>query len=422
MKSLSVAERLSSSKSVLSYCDAVLFAFQTGKLREMLYFAVLEMYYWWSQVFRVSSRLIEFKDIPFLRYRPEDCLDFAVLAATLRFHNLFAVETPTKWSIITEARDGTIFGNTLDRPHVLQRSENLFSTPVEMFVFSSPILAIFISDSGHLFVATKGRLYLSEDGGKHFDVTLQLSHDDAYVWHNHGIDETPEGLVVGEYGSIVERSRTPFFWKSVAYLYLTQDHGKSWRRIDYLARNGASKHVHLVKYSRRFARLLVTEGDRLKQSYWISSFKKLEDGSFNEGRFGFFSWGGGHTAFAETHNATFLGTDHHGGTNSIICLRSCGEGRARMLPSPYRRSPVMNMHCIKCGARSIVFAFLQSGWKSALVYSDDDGSSWHRLMEFNSRYGHFAISNGQQRLRSSLVVSFDNFISKESKTIVISAL
>jgi hypothetical protein len=305
---------------------------------------------------------------------------------------------------------------------VLQRSENLFSTPVEMFVFSQSILAIFISDSGHLFVATKGRLYLSEDGGTHFDVTLQLSHDDSYVWHNHGIDETPEGLVVGEYGSIVERSRTPFFWKSVAYLYLTQDHGESWRRIDYLARNGASKHVHLVKYSRRFARLLVTEGDRLKQSYWISSFKKLEDGSFNEGRFGFFSWGGGHTAFAETHNATFLGTDHHGGTNSIICLRSCGEGRARMLPSPYRRSPVMNMHCIKCGARSIVFAFLQSVWKSALIYSDDNGSSWHRLMEFNGRYGHFAISNGRQRLRSSLVVSFDNFISRESKTFVISAL
>jgi hypothetical protein len=160
-----------------------------------------------------------------------------------------------------------------------------------MFDFSGSISAIFISDSGHLFVATKGRLYLSEDGGRHFDVALQLSHDDSCVWHNHGIDETPEGLVVGEYGSIVERNRTPFFWKSVAHLYLTQDHCKSWRRIDYLVRNGASKHVHLVKYSRRFARLLVTEGDRLKRSYWISSFKKLEDGSFNEGRFGFFSCG-----------------------------------------------------------------------------------------------------------------------------------
>jgi hypothetical protein len=172
MKSLSVAERLSSSKSLLSYCDTVLFAFQTGKLQEMLYFAVLEMYYWWCQVFRVSSRLIEFRHTPFLRYRPEDCLDFADLAATLRFHNLFAVEAPTKWSIITEARDGTIFGTTLDRPHVLQRSENLCLTPVEMFVFSRPILAIFISDSGHLFVATKGRLYLSENDGRHFDVAL----------------------------------------------------------------------------------------------------------------------------------------------------------------------------------------------------------------------------------------------------------
>src|SRR5258708_18921856 len=104
----------------------------------MLHFAVLEIYYWWCQFFRVSSRLIEFRQTPFLRYRPEECLVFADLAATLRFHNLFAVETPTKWSIITE----TIFGTTLDRPHVLQRSENLSSTPVEMFVFSRSILAI----------------------------------------------------------------------------------------------------------------------------------------------------------------------------------------------------------------------------------------------------------------------------------------
>jgi hypothetical protein len=424
MKSLSVAERLYSSKSALSYCDTILFAFQTGKLREMLHFAVLEIYYWWCQVFRVSSRLIEFRQTPFLRYRPEDCLVFADLAATLRFHNLFAVETPTKWSIITDARDGTIFGTTLDRPHVLQRSENLCSTPVEMFVFSRSILAIFISDSGHLFVATKGRLYRSEDDGRHFDVALRLSHDDSFVWHNHGIDETPEGLVVGEYGSIVDRNRTPSFWKPVAHLYLTRDCGKSWRCIDYLVRNGASKHVHLVKYSRRFGQLLVTEGDSRKRSYWISSFKKLEDGNLNEGRFDSFSWGGGHTAFAETPNATLLGTDHHGGTNSIICLRSCGEGRARMLPSPYRRSPVMNMHCIKCGARSILFASLQSGLrdqKSALIYSDDNGGSWHRLVEFNGSYGYFSISNGQQTLRSSLVVSFDNFITKESKTIVISA-
>jgi hypothetical protein len=425
MKSLSVAERLSSSNSVLSYCNAVLFVFRTGKLREALYFVVLEVYYWCCRLFRVSSRLIEFKHTPFLRYCPDDRLDFADLAATLRLHNLSAVETPTKWSIITEAGDGAIFGTTLERPHVLLRSDNLCSTPVEMFDFGKVILAIFISDGGNLFVATKGRLHLSEDGGRSFGVALHLSHDESCVWHNHGIDETPEGLVVGEYGSIVEGNRTPSFWKSVAHLYLTQDHGKSWRRTDYLVRNGASKHVHLVKYSRRFARLLVTEGDRLKRSYWISSFRKLEDGSFNEGRFGFLL-GGGHTAFAETHNATFLGTDHHGGTNLIVCLRSCGEDRARMLPSPYRRSPVMNMHCIRCGARSIVFASLQSGlrnqWKSALIYSDDDGDSWHRLVEFDGSHGYFSISNGQQRLRSSLVVSFDNFKSKESRTIVISAV
>ena len=257
---------------------------RAGKFWEMLYFAVLEAYYWWCYVFLRRSRLIEFKRTPFWRCCSEQHLNFADLAATLRLCGLSAVESSINWCAITESTDGAIFGTTHDRPCVLQRADNLWSPPVELFEFSKPICAIFISRSNHLFVATKGEVYLSTNGGAHFDVALHLSDGDSFVWHNHGIDETPEGIVIGEYGSIVDRDRIRFHWKSVAYLYLTNDDGKSWRRIDYLARN-STKHVHLVKYSRRFAQLLVTDGDKPKRSYWIGALDKMESTNFTKGRF-----------------------------------------------------------------------------------------------------------------------------------------
>jgi hypothetical protein len=357
---------------------------------------------------------------------PEQPLDIGDLAATLLLCNFSVVESPTKWLVITESANGTIFGATRDRSSVLQRSDNLRSTATELFDFRNPIFAVFISSSGHLFVATRGVVYLSKNGGRHFDAVLHLSHGESTVWHNHGIDEATQGLIViGEYGSIAERDRTRSFWKSVAYLYLTRDDGETWRRIDYLARHCGSKHVHLVKYSRRFGRLIVTDGDKCKQSYWIAPINETAAWNFKEGRFDSFVWGGGHTAFAETSNGTLLGTDYRVAPNSIICVRSSEDCSARMLPSPYRRSCVLNMYSINDGAGSITFAYLKSSLsdrsESALIFSNDGGNSWNRLIEFNGRDVDFCIANSQQGIGRSLVISFNNRISGENRTIILSS-
>ena len=336
-----------SSRSVLGYCDAVLYclrslyALRAGKFSEATYSIFLELRYWRCYVFRIRSRLIEFKPTPFWRCSSECPLNLGDLAATLRLRNFSVVESATRWFIIAESADGIFFGATYDRPHVLQRADDLLSTPSGLFEFNRPILCVFISSSNRILVATKGVVYLSKNGGSHFDPVLQLSDDDSTVWHNHGIDETPRGLVIGEYANIIA-SGAWNFWKSVAYLYLSHDDGESWRCFDYLVRNGA-KHVHLVKYSRRFDRLLVTDGDKRKQSYWAGSIDRMEPQDFKEARFDSFALGGGHTGFVETENATLLGTDYRIAPNSIICLRSSEDSSARMLPRPYRHSPVLNM-------------------------------------------------------------------------------
>jgi hypothetical protein len=401
----------------------VLYALQAGKFREAMYSIFLESHYWWCYVFRIRSRLVEFEPTPFWRCCSEYPLNLADLAATLRLRNFSVVESATKWFIITESADGMIFGATHDRPHVLQRADNLPSTPTEIFEFDKPIFCVFISSSNRILVSTKGVVYLSKNGGSHFDPVLQLSDDDSTVWHNHGIDETPRGLVIGEYANIVA-SGTWNYWKSVAYLYSSHDDGESWHRFDYLVRTGA-KHVHLVKYSRRFGRLLVTDGDKRKQSYWVGLIDQMKPRDFKQARFDSFARGGGHTAFAETENATLLGTDYRIAANSIICVHSSEDSSARMLPRPYRHSPVLNMLCMTYRAGKITFAYLYGGLchrcQNALIYSDDDGDSWYRLIEFDN-FVHFSIANAQQGANRSLVLSFSNTKLGENRTFIVSPI
>jgi hypothetical protein len=346
---------------------AVLFALRSGKFREMLYSVFLELGYWWCYVFR-TSRLIQFKSDPFWRCCSEYPLKLADLAATLRLCNFSVVESATKWFIVTQSADGMIFGATHDRPHALQRADNLSSAPTELFEFNKPIFCVFLSSSKRIFVATKGVVYLSKNGGSHFDPVLQLSDRDSVVWHNHGIDETPQGIIIGEYGSIIDSSRTWNIWKSVAYIYITHDDGASWRREDYLVRNG-------------------------------------------------------NTAFAETDNVTLLGTDYRIAPNSIIRVRSPEDSSARMLPRPYKHSPVMDMLSIPYRVGAITFALLGGGLcprcQNAVIYSYDDGDSWYRLIEFDT-YVCFSFANAKQGANPSLVLSFCNWKLGEARTFIVS--
>ena len=145
-KRLWATKQLFLSSSVVGYCDAVLYglrslyALRAGKFREAMYSIFLELRYWWCYVFRIRSRLVEFKPTPFWRCCSEYPLNLADLVATLRLRNFSVVESATRWFIITESADGMIFGVTHDRPHMLQRADNLSSTPTELFEFTNQSL------------------------------------------------------------------------------------------------------------------------------------------------------------------------------------------------------------------------------------------------------------------------------------------
>ena len=62
-----------------------------------------------------------------------------------------------------------------------------------------------------------------------------------------------------------------------------------------------------MRYSRRFARLLLTDGDKRKRSYWVDLIDQMRPQDFKKTRFDCFSLGGGHTGFAETENVTYFG-------------------------------------------------------------------------------------------------------------------
>ena len=419
-----VAVRFLAVKSVADCWATFRHVFRSKKLTELAYFAILEVYSLLCVAVGFRSKLISFEPGSFWTYDAKLPLNIPTLTTECLSHNLLAAESQILWYVATQLPWGGIIGRTHDRKNVLLLSTDWFSPAKELYQFDSDITAVFYSKKGYVFVGTKGAVWRSGSSFQNFENVLQLSNRESIVWHNHGIDENATELIIGEYACVYDNKTSS--WRSVAHLHLSGDNGETWRHVDTLSRHSANKHIHLVKYSGQFERTIVTIGDGRKRSYWTRDVRKFVEPSLDSFRFDSFARGGGHTGFAEVDNAILMGTDHHGGTNSIIALHTCGQNTTRMLPGPYRRSPVINMHSIAHGDSSITFAFLHSGlrhaWKSALIYSIDGGDRWHRLMEYDGRIACFGIVNGGRGPDASLAITFYNVRDGETRTIILSRL
>jgi Tol biopolymer transport system component len=172
----------------------------------------------------------------------------------------------------------------------------------------------------------------------------------------------------------------------LAYLYYSRDNGETWETSDFLIEQGTNKHVHLVKYSKTLNRLFVADGDNYKR-LWVSD--PLNGSARNA------NWHsvtkihtqmGGYTSVVEDGETILFGTDYQGGTNFLVMT---GDGKKyvkKVVPDPYRRSPIDNMVVRRSKTGTEIWANLPystANTKCLLMYSADGGANWTRVVEYN---------------------------------------
>lgn len=251
--------------------------------------------------------------------------------------------------------------------------------------FPGHIKSIFISSQGTIFVGIKGAIYRSSDNGISFQKSLDLSSSESYFRHNNEMTETPnQTLIIGEYGNVWENDS----WKQLAYLYFSSDDGETWERSDFLIRKGANKHVHLVRYSKLFNKVFVTDGDNYKR-LWACDQLGVSD-LLNPD-----NWKcvnkvhmqmGGYTSVVESDEKMLFGTDYQGGTNFLVETIDGEKFTKRIVPDPYRRSPIENMVQRKSAQRCETWALLPystADSKCLLMYTADGGESWNKVIEYH---------------------------------------
>ena len=89
----------------------------------------------------------------------------------------------------------------------------------------------------------------------------------------------------------------------------------------------------------------------------------------------------------ETKEKIFFGSDYNGGTNFIVESKDCERFVKYAITGSYRRSPVLGMSVRFLNNGYEIWALLHSrmdsGSKSLLMCSRDQGISWIRVIEYN---------------------------------------
>jgi hypothetical protein len=109
---------------------------------------------------------------------------------------------------------------------------------------------------------------------------------------------------------------------------------------------------------------------------------------------------GGYTAVVENDEKVFFGTDYQGGTNFIVETTDAKKFTKKIVPDPYRRSPIDNMVLRNSKKGYEIWAnlpFSAPGTKCLLMYSDDGGETWHKVFDYSrSTHAVWLISASRQ--------------------------
>ena len=359
--------------------------YRYGKSRELVSFIVWELLH----RFRLfpKTNYLTFADGAALELDGAPFTDLAFRDQIRRFfkgRGLRATRSEHNWKLLFIHDNGTIFGCLYPSDTDLYRSTDHGASITFVQRFSDNIKSIFISSRNTLFVCVKGAVYRSLDNGGSFEKSLDLGSPESFFRHNNAMTETPHKmLIIGEYGNVWEKNG----WRKLAYLYYSSDDGQTWDRSDFLMRQGTNKHVHLVKYSRLLNKMLMADGDN-KKKLWVSDAIDRSDHNpkwkpVNR----FHIQMGGYTSIVESDGKILFGTDYQGGTNFIVESTDGENFVKRIVPDPYRRSPIHNMVQRRTKKGHEIWATLPystANTRCLLMYSGNSGESWSKAIEYRS--------------------------------------
>ncbi|NUQ64906.1 MAG: exo-alpha-sialidase [Pirellulales bacterium] len=359
--------------------------YQYGKARELSSFLVWEL----------RHRLGLFPANQYLSFLNDDAmaLDGAAvgdeafaerLGRFLQREELSASPCAADWKVLF-LNNGELYGSLARDDRSLFRSNGRERPLGPLHTFPERIKSIFVTSRQALFVCVPGAVYRSADRGGSFHKCLTLGSSASFFRHNNGMTETPDKtLVLGEYGNVWDDTR----WRQLAYVYFSTDDGVSWERSDFLIRQGTNKHVHLVKYSKLLSQLFVADGDN-KKKLWMSAGLDSPDLEALK------TWTpvnrfhiqmGGYTSVVETDDQVLFGSDYQGGTNFLVSTRDGRTYDKRVVPDPYRRSPIDNMVQRQSKRGTEIWANLPystAGSKCLLMVTVDGGNHWRKVIEYH---------------------------------------
>ena len=374
-------------------------AYKSRKLSELISFIIWELFHKFGLF--AKREYLEFNNSEAFtlgnnRLKP---LDFSEdIDHFFRRREPSIVRSYHNWKRVFLNNNKEIFGCLYSEDKNLYKSVDGGKSIALIKEFPKSIVSIFISSQNTIFVCVKGTVYKSLDSGGSFKKSLDLSTSESYFRFNYGMTETAnKALIIGEYGNVWNQSG----WRNVAYLYSSSDDGETWKRSDFLIKRGTNKHVHMVWYSKLLNKIVVTDGDN-KKRLWVSDsldpfdLERLKWKLINK----FHIQMGGYVSVAESDEKILFGTDYLGGTNFLIESIDCEKFNKKILPDPYRKSPIMKLVQRKSKKGNEIWALLpysKSGTKSLLMYSLNCKKSWNKVIEYNSAtHGIQVISSSKE--------------------------
>ena len=390
--------------------------YKSGKLRELSSFVVWELFH----------RLRLFPKKQYLKFNSNEVISLDNLGRlkdtelNKKIDRLFSsrglnvTKSDHNWKLLFINKNQDIFGCLYPDDRELYKSTDQGQSITFVKKFPERIKSIFISSQNTIFVCVKGAVYKSSDNGNSFKKSLDLGSSISFFRHNNEMTETPDNtLIIGEYGNIWENG-----WRKLAYLYFSSDEGETWGTSDFLIKKGTNKHVHLVKYSKLFNKVFMADGDNYKK-LWVSD--ALNSADLQEAD----NWTpvnrfhiqmGGYTSVIEDEEKIVFGTDYQGGTNFFVETRDGKTFTKRIVPDPYRRSPIDNMVQRRSKNGNEIWANLPystANSKCLLMYTADGGESWNKVVEYSRATHKVWLLISANEMANDLYFSIENLKNKE---------